>query len=519
MINVYLSKFAPIMADGLKSKAIEGARWGFIENFSSLAVTFIVGIFLARILSPQEYGLIGSITIFIYISISFIDNGLSSALIKKREPDQKDFSTVFLTNLGISIICFVVLYFLSEPIASFFNEAELTKILRVLSIVLIINALSIVQRTLLVKSVDFKRLTLCSLSSAIISGVVGIYMALKGYGVWALVGQQISKQFVNTIMLWIVGSWSFSFSFSFGFYPNRFKELFSYGSKILVSGLLDTLFKYLYYPIIGKFFSNAQLGQYTRADQFSNVTSNNISQIIQRVSFPILSQIQDDNERLRNSFRTIVMVCALLSSFLCFWLSGISHPLIIGLIGSKWTMAANILQIISLGGVFVPLHYLNQNILQVKGRMREYLALEIFKKILIILSVIAGIALGLNALLWGFVIANTLTYIVFSYFSGKYLNYNFINQFFDILRPMLLALLSAIVCGVTTLVFVWLSKNYLNWYNPTWTNIFSLILGSAIGSFTLYLLYKIFPGKEFKEAIELAKFWKKKGEKEGKIEG
>lgn len=493
------------MGDELKSKAISGARWGFIENFSSLAVTFIVGIVLARILSPEEFGLIGSLTIFIALSISFIDNGFSSALIKKQNPSSSDLKTVFTTNLCMSLLCYCILLVLSRPIAVFFSADELAPLLRVLAIVLIINSFSIIQRVLLIKEVDFKRLTVCSLSSSILSGCIGIYMAYDGYGVWSLVGQQLSKQFFNTVLLWILGKWRFAL----GFCKNSFKELFSYGSKVLIGGILDTLFRYLYYPFIGRYFSTFDLGQYTRADQFSNVTSNNISQIIQRVSFPVISKVQDDDERLRNSFRTIVLVSALLSSFLCFWLCGISHPLILGLIGSKWLPAVWMLQIISLGGMFVPLHYLNQNILQVKGKMKQYLALEIFKKVLIALSVVVGVIWGLKYLLWGFVAANALSYFVFSYYSGIYSGYSLLQQFSDIIRPLIVSLICALVCAFAAVGVIWVCKNYLLWYNITWTNLTGVAIGSLAGIGAMFLIYKIVPGKEFSEALNLLKIWKK----------
>lgn len=493
------------MGDKLKTTAVSGARWGFIENFSSLAVTFLVGIVLARILTPQEYGLVGSLTIFIALSISFIDNGFSAAIIKKPNPTSEDLKTVFSTNLFISLLCYILLFALSKPIANFFSSQELVPLLRVLSIVLIINAFSIIQRVLLVKEVDFKRLTVCSLSSSILSGCVGIYMALRGYGVWSLVGQQIAKQFFNTLLLWILGNWKFAL----GFNRSSFKELFSYGSKVLISGILDTLFKYLYYPVIGRFASTSTLGLYTRADQFSNVTSNNISMVIQKVSFPVLSKIQNNDERLRNSFRTIVLVSILLSSFLCFWLCSIAQPLILGLIGAKWESAVGMLQIISLGGVFIPLHYLNQNILQIKGKMKQYLALEIFKKVLLVLSVVVGIFFGLDILLWGFVVANTIAYFVFAYYSGLYSGYSVFRQFADILRPLFIAFVACIVCAFVAIGVIWLCKNWLVWYNITWTNLLGVLTGTLAALGFIALIYKIFPAKEFTEALNLLKIWKK----------
>jgi O-antigen/teichoic acid export membrane protein len=220
------------MGDNLKQTAVSGARWGFIENISSMGITFIVGIILARILSPEQYGLMGDLAIFIAISISLIDNGFSAAIIRKPEPTKEDLNTTFLTNFGISIICFIVLFACAPLVSDFFNEPQLTLLLRVLSFILIVNAVSIIQRALIVKNVDFKRLTVCTVTSSLFSGIVGIWMALTGCGVWSLVGQQVSKQVANSIMLWMLGTWKPNWKFS----KKSFKELFSYGSNVMITG-------------------------------------------------------------------------------------------------------------------------------------------------------------------------------------------------------------------------------------------------------------------------------------------
>ena len=356
------------MSDNLKQKAISGARWGFIENLSSLAVTFVVALILQRwFLSPQEFGLIGHLAIFIAISSSFIDNGFSAALIKKLEPAKEDLSTTFLTNFFISLICFGILQLAAPFISNYFNEPQLEKLLRVLSFVLIINAVSIIQRVLLIKAVDFRSLTICSVTASVVSGIVGIWMAFKGWGVWSLVGQQLSRQGVNTIMLWIVGTWKPSLRFS----GKSFRELFSYGSNVLVTGLLDTIFKNIYFPVIGKGFGTATLGQYTNSEKYSNVTSNNLSQVVQRVSFPVLSKVQDDDVRLKRVFSTILKVVMAVSVLVSFCLSAISYPFIVGLVGEKWAPAAHILSIICLAGAFYPAHYLPAHRARRETRVRR----------------------------------------------------------------------------------------------------------------------------------------------------
>ncbi len=493
------------MGNNLKNDAIKGARWGTIENFSSLGITFIVGIVLSWLLTPYETGLIGSLTIFIAISISFIDNGFSSAIIRKSNPSQEDLSTAFISNFLISIICFLVLYIFAPLIGAYFRENQLIPILRTFSFVLIINAISIVQRALLVKNLLFKELTICTLSSSILSGCIGVFLAFKGFGVWSLVWQQISKQAVNSIMLWIIGKWRFTFCFKM----DSFKELFSYGSKILISGILDTFFKNLYYPVIGRYFSITDLGQYTKAEQFSNVTTNNLSQIIQRVTFPVLSKVANSTERLNNAFRTMIKTTILISSILCFWLSAVSIPFITGLIGEKWLDAAKLLSILSYGGVFIPLHYLNQNLLQIIGDMKLYLKLEIVKKVILTISIIIGLVYGLTVLMWGAVFSSVITYLIFAYYGGKRSGYSVIKQILDIIPPILISYLGTLICGIASYYAIYLIKNYTNIQSTSIINLSGVGLGSLLGIGLIVLFYTIFPRKEWQEVKNLINIFKK----------
>ena len=494
------------MADNLKQKAISGARWGFIENLSYMSVTFIVAFVLQRwFLTSHEFGLIGHLAIFIAVSISFIDSGFSSAIIKKPEPSAKDLSTAFVTNLVISLVFFALLQLAAPLVASYFEEPLLTKLLRVLSVVLIINAISIIQRVLLVKAVDFKSLTVCSVTASVVSGVIGIWMAFKGYGVWSLVGQQVSRQAVNTIMLWIVGHWRISFVFS----VQSFRELFSYGSNVLFTGLLDTIFKNIYFPVIGKGFGTDILGQYTGAEKYSNVTSNNLSQVVQRVSFPVLSKVQDDIPRLRNSFRTILKVVMAVSVFVGFCLSALSYPFIIGLVGEQWGLSAHILSIVCLAGAFFPAHYLYQNILQVRGRMRLYLAMDILKKVLLTVSIVIGILCNnLEVLLWGMVAASVLTLAVYAVVTGRVIGYSPLSQIKDLLPMFLICVIVSLGVGVLCAVLIYLCRQS-GWYNVTWTNLACCAVSAAAGLGLIWLSYRLWPRKEITEIKNLINFRRK----------
>lgn len=494
------------MEGNLKTNAVKGARWGFIENLSSTAITFAVTFVLARwFLGPEEYGLIGCLTIFIAISISLIDNGFSAAIIRKPNPSREDLSTTFVTNFTISIFCFAVLFICAPLVADYFREPLLTSLLRALSFVLIANALSIIQRVLIVKAIDFRRLTICSVTSSLLSGVVGIGMAFRGCGVWSLVGQQLAKQISNSMMLWILGKWRMEFRFSF----KSFRELFAYGSNVMLTGLLDTVFRNIYYPVIGKCFSASTLGQYTRADQFANVTSNNLSQIVQRVSFSVLAKTQDSDERMRNAFRTIVKVTSLVSFFAGFWLCAVSYPLVVGLIGVKWAEAAAILSTISLAGMFYPINALNQNILQIKGKMKLYFSLEVLKKLLLAVSIVAGLAFrSLGIMLWCMVAVSVAIFMINAWYAGRYIGYSLISQLRDILRPLLVSAFSAALMYLVYALLDVFFRQAFSWNDTTWTNLIVAVLASAVGGLFAFVVYRLFPGKESVELKNLISVWK-----------
>ena len=380
------------MTDSLRHKTIHGVGWSFIDNISSSGITFLVGLVLARLLTPEEYGIMAIIAIFIAVSNSIIDSGFSNALIRKTRIERIDYSTVFYFNLTVSILIYVLLYLAAPVISVFFKEPVLVEVIRIIGLVLIINALAIIPRTRFVRDVDFKTQTKVSLISSISSGVIGIGMALGGMGVWSLVGQQISRQFLNTLFLWVYSKWHPVWEFSM----KSFKELFGFGSKLLLSGLLDTIYKNIYYIIIGRFYTSAQLGQYTRAEQFNMIFSSNLTSVVQRVSYPVLSSIQEEPERLREAYRKVIKITMLITFACMLGLAAVAKPLILILIGEKWLPAVYFLQIICFSGMLYPLHAINLNILQVKGRSDLFLKLEIIKKIIAMGPMVVGIVYGIE---------------------------------------------------------------------------------------------------------------------------
>lgn len=434
--------------ENLKQQTIKGVLWSFIDSVGSQGITFIVGLVLARILSPEEYGLIGIILIFVSIFNCIVNSGFSSALIRKKDATDADYNTVFITNLVISIVLSLVLFLSAPLIASFFNQPRLESLTRVLSSIVVINALGIVQNVKITKRIDFKTHTKISIIASSISGILGIMMAVSGYGVWALVGQQIAKQLLNTIFLWIYNKWIPQFQFS----VESFKNLFSFGWKLLVSSLIDVIWRDIYQIIIGKCYSPATLGQYSQANQYTSIFSSNLTAVVQRVSYPVLSKIQDDLPRMKQAYRRIIKITMFVTFVLMLGLASIAKPLILVLVGEKWLIAASFLPILSLRMMLYPLHALNLNMLQVLGRSDLFLKLEIIKKIVSIIPLLLGIFIDIYWMLWASVIDGIIAYFLNSFYSGKFLNYSTFAQLKDISKSFGIAAIMAIIVFLISLL-------------------------------------------------------------------
>ncbi len=388
------------------------------------------------------------LTIFIAVSNSIVDSGFSNALIRKTDARQIDYNTVFFFNLVVSPALYVVLYLAAPAISRFFKEPLLVEVMRVIGWVLVINALAIIPRTLFVKEVNFKTQTKVSLIASVSSGVIGIGMALIGMGVWSLVGQQLSRQLLNTLFLWIYSTWRPIWEFS----VQSFRELFGFGSKLLLSGLLDTVFKEIYSLVIGRCYTSAQLGQYTRASQFNQIFSSNLTTVIQRVSYPVLSSIQDESDRLREAYRKVIKSTMLITFACMLGLAAVAKPLIVILIGEKWMPAVGFLQIICFSGMLYPLHAINLNILQVKGRSDLFLKLEIIKRIIAVGPLILGVLLSIEYMLWGSVFTSLIAYFLNSYYSANLINYPTKEQIKDILPTFLVSFATAAAMWSLTLL-------------------------------------------------------------------
>lgn len=475
------------MAESLKDKTVKGVGWSAVDNLAQHAVTFLVSIVLARLLSPDDYGLIGIIAIFTAVCTALINGGFTTALIRKIDVTDDDYNTSFIVNLGVSLVLYAIIFFCAPLIASFFNREELIDLTKVSSLGLIFGALALVQQTRLTKQIDFKTQTKITLIASISSGVVGIVMALLGFGVWSLVAQLLTMQVIRTILLWFYNQWIPQLRFS----RKSFHELFGFGWKMMISSLLDTIWKELYQLVVGKFYSPATLGQYTRSKQFSQLLSNNLTTVVQRVTYPVLSSIQDDKERMVVAYRKIIKISVFVTVICMFFLGAISEPLLYCLIGQKWHDAATYLPLICITGSFYPLHAINLNMLQVQGRSDLFLGLEILKKIIAVGPLMIGAIIGIMPMLWATIVTSIISYFLNSYYSGKFLGYSSWMQIKDIAPSYGIAFLVSI--SVYFIKFLQISEWIV------------LLLQIVVGVVVFIIICKLTKLKEFQEILVIVK--------------
>jgi teichuronic acid exporter len=428
----------------LKQKTVTGILWSAIDNFITYGITVVVGIILARLLTPAEFGLIGMTSIFIAVSESIIRSGFSDALIRKNHCTQDDYSTVFAYNLFVGLFFVALLYFTAPAISNFFSEPKLKTIIRVLSIVLIIESITIIQRTILTLRVDFKLQARISIIASSGSGILAIILAYRGFGVWSLVALTLTKEVLNSLFLWLWNNWRPALIFN----KSSFMELFGFGSKLLVSGLLDTIYYNIYNLAIGKYYSASDLGYYTRANNFSSLPSRNINMVLNRVTYPVLAEIQDDPATMKDVYRRIIRSVMLVTFVLMFGLAAVAEPMVISFIGEKWRPSIIYLQMLCFGNMLYPLQALNLNMLKISGRSDLFLKLEVIKKSLAIPVIILGVLFGIKLMIVGMIMNSYISYYINSYWSGKFINYGIKEQLKDILPSFLLAIVMAAIIFV-----------------------------------------------------------------------
>jgi O-antigen/teichoic acid export membrane protein len=423
----------------MQKKTMSGMLWSFTDLMANQGIQFVIQIILARILLPEHFGLIGMILVFISISNVIIDSGFTSALVREKKPSQQDYSTVFFCNIFIAVIVYGILYIMATPISAFFREPQLILIIRILSLVVVIDSFGIIQRAILTRNVDFRSLTKINIISGICSGILAVVFALLGYGVWSIVIKTLSMQLFQTALLWFFNKWIPTLIFN----VHSLKRLFRFSSNVLISSLIGTIYNNILFVVIGRFYSASQLGYYTNAVKLRDVASISITSTVQRVSYPVLSKIQNDNVQLKDNFRNIIKMTTFIIFPIMIGLAAIANPLINLLFGQKWMSSVFYLQLLCLEGMLFPLHAINLNILQVKGRSDLYLLLEIIKRT--VMTIMIGLALlfdtGVEGLIIATIIYSVVTLFTNTYFSAREVSYSLINQLKDILPIFLISLL------------------------------------------------------------------------------
>ena len=438
------------MSENLKAKTAKGVGWGFADNILGLGITAVANIILARILSPADFGIIGMTAIFMTLSTSLVDSGFTGALTRKKDTVKADFDTVFYFNLAVSCLLYAVLFFCSPFIARFFREPILVPVIRILGISLIINAFGIVQKIILVRRIDFRTQAWISLVSSFAAAVAAVAMAFYGFGVWSLVVLQVGKLAVNTILLWSVSKWYPGLCFS----RKSFRDMFSFGGRLLITSIISAIWSEMYSFIIGKMYSSSVLGQYSRADKVKNMVTSNVSSVMQKVSYPVLASIQDEGERQINVYRKVLKTTVLISFTAVFGVWAVAGPFILTVFGDQWLPAVGYLRIMCFSGLFLPLMMCSANVINADGRSDITLVLEILKTVMGLIPVVFGIIFSVEALLWSMVGVSFILFVVHAAYVSKVIHYSVGRQLADILPTLCVSIVMALIVNAMNMLAI-----------------------------------------------------------------
>jgi teichuronic acid exporter len=473
----------------LKQKAINGILWTFIHQFSVQGVTFFVSLLLARLILPSEFGLIAMISVFISIGNTLINSGMSQSLLRTNLPTDEEYSTIFYFNVLISILVYIILFTLSNSIALFFNQEKLKLIIRVYCLSFIINAFSSIQIIRLTLNFDFKSQARISIPSVILSSLLGLFLAYKGFGVWSLIWSTLTQSFIQNLQYWLISKWRPVVVFNKKIIIKHWK----FGYKLLISGIIDNIFTNAYSISIGKFFTPAQVGFYQRADSLKHFPVSSISSIIDKVTFPLLSSIQEDDVRLKIIYRKIMQVVIFLISPLLIFSAVLANPIIKILFTEKWLPSVPYFQILCFSGILYPIHVYNLSILNIKGRSDLFLKLEVVKTIAIIIFISVSLYWGIYGLLFSTIFSSIFSLFVNCHYTKRLINYSFIQQISDLYPSLILSILTGII-----LIYI---NNYFNNYG---LNEIGRIIVSFLIGFIIYLGFSfLFKHNALRELIKL----------------
>jgi O-antigen/teichoic acid export membrane protein len=476
-----------VESSNLKGTAAKGLFWSAMDRFGGQGIQFVFGILITRILLPADYGLVGMILIFWAVGQTLVDSGFGSALIWKKNPTPADYSTVFYFNVSISLILYLIFYLLAPLIAGFYDEPKLVGLIRILCLNFILLSFGLIQQVVLQKKVDFKLMSFVNVASSLVAGIVALYMALKGFGPWAIVVQILAKSFVTSLLLWIFNRWRPVFIFDW----LSLKELFGYGSKLTAAGLIYTIFQYLYLNIIGKLFPVEALGFYTRASQLQDFPVKTLGSVFNRVAFPVFSAIQDDNERLKNAVRKTLRTMVFFNFPMLLGLVAVADPLIEVVLTEKWLPASGYFKLLCLIGLFYSFQVINGEILKTKGKLDWVLKLEIISKSVMIVSILITWRWGITAIIFGQMFTTLISVLIGSYYVWKSIGYSLWQQIKDVFVYFALA-------GTMYLLVIFISRFIEN-------SLFSLLAMSISGAVFYFVAAWILKLEEIQEAKKILK--------------
>ena len=454
------------MQNNLKSKVFSSLIWKFLEMGGTQGIQFILQLFLARLLTPRDYGTVALITVFIAISTVFVQSGFNTALIQKKDIDEEDISSVFYVSLFIAIIMYIILWIFAPTIANFYKILELTSIVRVMGLVLFLNTFNSIQNAIVSRNMEFKRLFYSSLGAIIISGILGIVLAYRGFGVWSLVYQQLMNQFSICIILWFTVKWRPKLLFSI----KKVKKLFSFSWKLLCSSLINSIYKELINLIIGRKYSPSILGYYNRGDQFPKVIVNNFDSSIQSVIFPTLASVQYNKVRVKEIMRKAIMMSSYIVFPAMIGLIVISESIVKLILTEKWLPCVPYLRVFCLSYALWPIHTANLQAINAIGRSDIFLKLEIIKKFIGVVTIIITSRYSPYIMAIGTIFTGIIGSFVNSYPNKKLLNYSYIEQVKDVTPSLFIS----IIMGIVTYSIQLLK------YNNILTVLLQIVLGGVI---------------------------------------
>jgi teichuronic acid exporter len=428
----------------LKKKTLHAFKWSFIDISARYGVQFFIAIILARLLNPTEFGIAGMASIFIALSSVFVDGGMGDSLIRRKKTNEKDYNSIFFFNLVISIVIYTVLYLSSPFIAIFFDEHELTLVIKVASMGLVINSLAIVQIAILRRKLEFKRQAMISFTGTLVGGISSVIMAYLGYSYWSLIIPSIITALITTSLVTITSSWKPKLFFDI----NIIRDHFRFGFNIMVGSFITVIHQRIYHAFIGKNFSMGDLGYYYKADNLQKLPSANLSTLVRHVTYPILATMQDDKDQLKKSYETLIKYTTLLSSLAMFLLGALAESVVLVLYGEKWLQSVPYLQLLCIVGLILPIISINTNIVNVKGRSDIFLYLTLLNIFLSIPIMALGYFYGIKIMIVGMILASVLRYSLVLYITRWLINYSVLQQLADVAKPIVFAAL------VVSVVFI-----------------------------------------------------------------